>query len=303
MNLKFIKRGGVTLVEVVLSLSIFMILFGLLLSAISLVRDKAYKFACGNNLRQLGIAFQNYHNQFGSFPPYQMETEETKKNRGQYFFNYYTWLHLVLPYIEQENLWMETVKAMNSPFPKTFDPPHVGVKTVVPTFICPQDSRLTRPITDDRGNTVAYGSFWGVGEGIYGPTAMRDSIGVSIREILDGTSNSLLIGERPPAGRLYSGSWYTCHFSDLNPPDPKYSGVGISVMPVVATGVTRCKPPIYYGPGRIDNPCDSDHFWSLHKGGAHFLFVDGSTRFIPYSAKEILPKLATIAGGETHDLP
>ncbi|HLW66382.1 MAG TPA: H-X9-DG-CTERM domain-containing protein [Gemmataceae bacterium] len=64
-----------------------------------------------------------------------------------------------------------------------------------------------------------------------------------------------------------------------------------------------CRGPFHYGPGRIDNPCDSFHFWSLHPMGANFLFCDGSVHFIAYSAAEIMPALATRAGGEVVDLP
>ena len=49
---------------------------------------------------------------------------------------------------------------------------------------------------------------------------------------------------------------------------------------------------------RLNNLCDAFHFWSLHSGGANFLFADGSVRFMPDAANEITPALATRAGGE-----
>ena len=57
------------------------------------------------------------------------------------------------------------------------------------------------------------------------------------------------------------------------------------------------------GPGRLDNPCDRYHFWSLHPGGGNWLFADGSVRFLSYSADPIMPALATRAGGEVVPLP
>ena len=49
----------------------------------------------------------------------------------------------------------------------------------------------------------------------------------------------------------------------------------------------------------MTNPCDQFHFWSLHPGGANFLFGDGSVHFLAYSAAgSILPALATRGGGE-----
>src|SRR5262245_20532704 len=58
-----------------------------------------------------------------------------------------------------------------------------------------------------------------------------------------------------------------------------------------------------YGPGQLDNQCDMFHFWSLHEGGAHFLFADGSVHFLRYSAAPILPALASRGGGESVSLP
>jgi prepilin-type processing-associated H-X9-DG protein len=50
--------------------------------------------------------------------------------------------------------------------------------------------------------------------------------------------------------------------------------------------------------GDIRNNCDVFHYWSLHSGGANFLFADGAVRFLPYEADAIMPALATRAGGE-----
>jgi prepilin-type processing-associated H-X9-DG protein len=61
--------------------------------------------------------------------------------------------------------------------------------------------------------------------------------------------------------------------------------------------------PYHYTAGRFDNQCDAFHFWSPHPGGANFLFVDGSVRFLRYEADPILPALATRAGGESVAVP
>src|SRR4029079_795773 len=58
-----------------------------------------------------------------------------------------------------------------------------------------------------------------------------------------------------------------------------------------------------FGPGRLDNPCDRYHFWSLHPGGGNWLFADGSVRYLAYSAHQIMPALAPRAGGEVVTVP
>lgn len=75
--------------------------------------------------------------------------------------------------------------------------------------------------------------------------------------------------------------------------------------------VTRFRPPYHdcgneparFQAGSIDAYCSVYHYWSLHDGGANFVFADGSARFLTYQADPILPALSTIAGGEIVELP
>jgi prepilin-type processing-associated H-X9-DG protein len=81
---------------------------------------------------------------------------------------------------------------------------------------------------------------------------------------------------------------------------PLHEQAPISIV-AVATNLLH-----YFCPGtlgRESNPCDAIHFWSQHIGGAKFLFVDGSVRFLAYSAAPLMPALATRASGETVTLP
>src|SRR5581483_8968041 len=63
----------------------------------------------------------------------------------------------------------------------------------------------------------------------------------------------------------------------------------------------RCTFPAQYGPGNVDNACDFNHFWSNHVDGANFVFCDGSVRFLPYRARDIMNALATREMGEVVD--
>lgn len=79
-------------------------------------------------------------------------------------------------------------------------------------------------------------------------------------------------------------------------PDSAMLAAYPAAAPIIDTG---CDGPFVFGPGRVDNPCDRYHFWSLHPGGANFLFADGSARWLSYSAQPLIVPLATRNGGET----
>jgi prepilin-type processing-associated H-X9-DG protein len=103
-----------------------------------------------------------------------------------------------------------------------------------------------------------------------------------------------MVGERPVvpphAGMWYVGEGLEAWSSGLHLLGAEELAVNPSVTPC-AVG------PYRFGPGRVTNPCDSWHYWSLHPGGgANFAFADGSVRFLRYDAP--LAALATRAGGE-----
>ena len=122
-----------------------------------------------------------------------------------------------------------------------------------------------------------------------------------INRVADGTSNTLLFGERPPAPTFEHGFWYVP--SGARVIGTSYLGVQTQKAEHVPE-ITECpQGPYQYVAGDIDNVCDLLHFWSLHTGGANFAMVDGSVRFITYSSNEIMPALATRDGGETVVFP
>jgi len=169
----------------------------------------------------------------------------------------------------------------------------MSVSAMQSLMYCTSFTCVSRCSRGERGNPKFYGVFADHKR----PTRFAD--------ITDGTSNTLAIGERPPPDDMEDGWWYSamcayalpavsepcrgpCVTLHMDSP-PGFSGPG-------------CSGPIHFGPGRLENPCDRHHFWSLHQGGANFVFADGSARFISYAAREIVPALATRAGGEVVSL-
>jgi prepilin-type N-terminal cleavage/methylation domain-containing protein len=293
-------RHAVTLLELLVVLAILAVLMALLLPAVQRARDAAARIKCANNLHQIGLAAHQYHDTLGSLPPGMYAPAFPNQP-----FRFASWMTMLLPYIEQGNLWNATVEAYQQSRSPFKNPPHIGMATLVPTFACPADPRTDQvqfaPI--DKFN-VALTSYLGVeGLNLYSKDGLlfRNSA-IRFAEITDGLSNTLLAGERPASADVQFGWWYAGV-------GQRYSGSAEMVLGVREPNllpVTKgsCPPGIYsFAPGRLNNQCDMFHFWSPHIGGAFFLFADGSAHFLSYDAAAILPALASRAGGEVVALP
>ncbi|MCI0704048.1 MAG: DUF1559 domain-containing protein [Planctomycetia bacterium] len=291
-------RAGYTLVEVLVVIAIIAILAGLLIPAVQKVRASAARLRCQNNLKQLGLALHNYHTASEKLPAGLSLTADGGK------YPYLGWLAPVLPYIEQDPLWQQVHSAFaTDPNPTSFyghEPHEQLLATPVRVFNCPADSRLPGPL-QAFGRERAFTSYLGV-QGI--DQNQRDGVlypdsRVRLTDITDGTSGTLLIGERPPSADFRYGWWYRGWGQNKE---------GSAEMLLGVRELNTSQPSCPFGEskfsaGRFDNQCDMFHFWSPHTGGANFAFADGSVRFLAYSADDIMPALATRAGGEAVTLP
>jgi prepilin-type N-terminal cleavage/methylation domain-containing protein/prepilin-type processing-associated H-X9-DG protein len=287
-------RRGFTLIELLVVIAIIGVLIALLLPAVQRVRDAADKAHCQNNLKQIGLAAHQYHDARKVFP------EGMRWRNGRDPWRMMSWLTQLLPYVEQNNLWTTTQRAYRVSPNALDNPPHVGLATVIPTFVCPSDGRAAQVQTAQRENLqVALTCYLGV-SGVTSLThdgmLYRDSR-VRIADVTDGTSNTLLAGERPPSTDFQFGWWYAGAGQRFTGSADMVLGVREENMLLVTAG--SCPPGAYsFAPGSFGNQCDMFHFWSPHRGGANFLFADGSVRFLTYPATPLLPSLATRAGGE-----
>ncbi|MBX9624548.1 MAG: DUF1559 domain-containing protein [Gemmataceae bacterium] len=285
--------------ELLVVVGISATLIGLPLPAVQKARAAAARAQCQNNLKQVGTALHAYHYAAECLPP-GLSVSATGDR-----YTYLGWSARVLPWIEQDALWRSVQAAFAAdPDPKAFygHPPHAELLgTPVKLFACPADPRLPGPNIVESSVKAAHTSYlgvWGTNQAKPDGALFLDSK-VRLIDIHDGTSNTLLVGERPPSSDLRLGWWYRGWGQNKNGSAEMLLGVRED-----NTSVPACPPgPHRFGPGRLDKKCDAFHFWSLHPGGANFLFADGSVRFLAYSADAVLPALATRSGGEVAELP
>jgi prepilin-type processing-associated H-X9-DG protein len=301
------RRVAFSMIEVIIVIGLIGMLLGLLLPAVQRVRESADRVRCLNNLRQIGTAFQNYHASYGHLPPQPPGSDPQSPDK------LLSWMALILPQLDQDVLWQASRAACQADAVPYHNPPHVGYATVVPVYVCPSDGRLSSALHTPGGDYAAFTSYIGIVGSLYGgvvfqqgnqvvlrgaPGALGDVPGIKMTAITDGTSQTIMVGERPPPDSLQAGRWYTHYGSGterFQVPD-----IYMSLPTPTFFGDAQCGAAhlVSFGPGRFDNPCDRYHLWSLHPGGGNFLFADGSSRFLSYSAAPLMPALATRAGGE-----
>jgi prepilin-type processing-associated H-X9-DG protein len=293
------RWGAITLIELLVVIAIFTVLVGLLLPAVQKIRESAARATCANNLKQVGLALHAYHDAKSGLPP------GISLDGGRSPQPFLSWNARILPYLERQALWSEIERAFAQSRSFYDVPPHVHRSTVVATYACPSDGRTLAPSTKlGTATVVAFTSYLGI-SGTF--AARTDGVlfadsAIRMADIRDGTSSTLLVGERPPSPDERLGWWYAGTGTDDK-------GSAEMLLGVVDYNYYRhtyhsCDfGPYAYGPGDLNNDCDTFHYWSLHPGGAQFVFCDGSVRFLAYSANSILLALATRAGNEAVTLP
>lgn len=300
------KHSAFTLIELVVVLGILAVLTGLTLSAVQKAREMANRASCANNLRQIGLALAQYHNDTGSMPP---------GVSRKYPTTFMSWELFIAPYLEEQAITKEiraAIEKLNTDQPN----PQPNLSSilfgmVIQVYGCPSDAFSKSAHDFLREGLVSYTSYLGVnGTSLFRKDGcLYEGSKVSYTDIRDGTSNTLLVGERPAAAEnpcysiWYTGLWGSVSIWPTEKARMESATTCSSVLGVreVLDGPRRgCRhEPSNFGSGRLGNVCDYFHFWSLHGSGANFLFADGSVRFMSYASDGILPALATRAGGET----
>ena len=211
----------------------------------------------------------------------------------------------ILPFLEQQALYANAQQAyQNNPNPFS-NPLHCGLSTPVVAFACPSEPRGYGPFIAQRaGFMVAFTWYLGVSGTNYSTSdgVLFQNSRIRLTDITDGTSDTLLVDERPPSTDYQFGWWYAGTGQALSGSADMILGVRERNLQLITVG--SCPPGSYpYMPGSANNQCDMFDFWSFHPGGANFVFADGSVHFLPYSANSIMPALASRAGGEVVSPP
>ena len=289
---RLLARRGFTLIELLVVIGFVGILVGLLLPAVQAMRESGRRTTCTNNLRQVALAVLNFESSFKRLPAGITPPTATP-------YRSLSWLTQILPFADQGPLWDQAREDY------AYDPSpylsHLGMRTPVSLFACPSDPDSGQAHYTHQYRLVAHTNYLGLNgtdylkkDGLF----FQDSK-VRLAEIRDGQSNTLMIGERPPSPDFWYGWWYAGYGQAASgSPDML---LGARERNDGASKLEDCPPgPYRYSRGKQGQPCDTFHFWSYHSGGANFALADGSVHFLAFSADEILPLLATRAGGEVH---
>jgi len=292
------RRTGFTLIELLVVIAIIAVLVSLILPAVQQAREAARRGQCKNNLKQIGLALQNYHGNFNRFPPGYVSLFDAGGNDTGPGWG---WGAMILPQLEQEVL-QNTIDFKQPIEAAANAAPRIAPLTV---YLCPSDSvkptwsAVTRDLLGNVTGTICdvssadYVAVFGITEpGIDGEGIFFRNSGISMKDIRDGSSTTLLVGERSQV--TCEATWVGSVTGAKIFPPP-----GSPAMPELqhASGMTLG----HTMEGTPSGPTiECNNFSSPHSGGAHFVFADGHVQFISKNIYHpTFLALSTRAGGET----
>lgn len=280
MRTTSLYRKGFTLVELLVVIAIIAILIALLIPAVQKVREAANLATCNNNLKQIGIAIHNYHDVQKAMPPSRVGPQHA------------TWFVVILPYLEQSSLfaqwdltqpyYMQTVAVQQAQVPQYYCPsrrlPMLSTQFEVSSTGLPDTLEHPGALGDYAcnggqffnsivDNPACRGAMCYADSQVNGSGQLTRSVSqTSIGSILDGTSNTFLVGEKhAPRTKWGQGgaSWGDGSI---------YNGNFPRNFSRIAGGTSSFN--LGQGPDDLAGPWHCK-FGSFHPGICQFLFADG----------------------------
>jgi len=275
-------RHAFTLVELLVVISIIGVLIGLLLPAVQASREAARRAQCTNNLKQIGLAFENHHGAHKVYPsggwewfhPPTYENNRPLSGEEQRA----GWGFQILPYIEASNVWESgPVKAVGTPLPTYFCPSRRGPQVFV------REDKFRPPIQGGQINYAMCDYAAGNREKT-GIVRQFDPIG--LREVTDGASNTLVAADK---------RMNLAHLGE--PQDDDNEGYSVGWNEDTIRRTSRSPAPDHTGDGD-----GGKIFGSSHPGGINATFADGSVRQIAFRIdKDVFESIGDISDGQTID--
>ena len=310
------NRRAFTLVELLVVIAVIAILIALLLPAVQAAREAARRTQCLNNFRQIGIALHNYHSAAGTFPYGKFGCGSTSKPGCTEVFFGLGWGSLILPFAEQ-GLVYDEFDYSASPYQIWSGKNIVVGSNRIGMYVCPSDPQdeLINVGTDGPSRTIDWWktnaggvadsvSAWEPHQHLQWGTWQGDGMlmhvqNFQVRDVFDGTSQTLFVGEVTGGEPGFNPSSQSCSFSGKAPRTIDIDGHVWPHGVVFSTGWGINGVNTIPGEGAFDLCGPEVGFSSYHPGGCHFLRVDGSTFFLSENTDAaILVALTTRRGGE-----